>query len=96
MAKTFSKRRNMDNVEKLNNPYSYLKFHITTSEKVVRLQGEILIELLFQAFEHNRSYQNNKSASSLNWRNIGRKQRKRRSPESSISPEQEKRRLLYC
>ena len=59
--------------EKVNCPYSYFKFFILLSEKVVCLNGKFLIEPLLLAIQHNRIHKNKESVPILLWRRIRRK-----------------------
>ena len=66
--------------EKVNCPYSYFKFYIILSEKVVCLNGNFLMEPLLSATKYNRLHRSKECITSLLWRRIGRKKRRRYSP----------------
>ena len=66
--------------ENVNCPYSYFKFFIILSEKVVCIHGNFLMEPLLLATKHNRINRSKECVTSLLWRRIGRKKRRRHSP----------------
>ena len=64
--------------ENVNCPYSYFKFFIILSEKVVCIHGNFLMEPLLLANRHNRIHRSKECVTSLLWRRIGRKKRRMR------------------
>ena len=64
----------------VNCPYSYFKFFIILSEKVVCIRGNFLMEPLLLVTRHNRIHRSKECVTSLLWRRLGRKKRRRHSP----------------
>ena len=73
--------------ENVNCHYSYFKFFFILSEKVVCIHGNFLMEPLLLATKHNRINRSKECVTSLLWRRIGRKKRRRHSPANNSCPQ---------
>ena len=73
--------------ENVNCPYSCSEFFIILLEKVVCIHGVFLMEPLLLATKHNRINRSKKCVTSLLWRRIGRKKRRRHYPATNSCPQ---------